>query len=590
VTQHEHAGKGQRVTDAPVCFLVPARGGSQRVPDKNLQHVAGIPLVGRAIRAARTAAAGIAGGPHAIVCSTDDQAIAEAARAWGAEVPFLRPATLADDSATSVAVALHALDRLESSGRRFRALVLLQPTSPLLDPADLIRAIHVFEAAGVSVTSVAESHPAAWHWESDDDGTLQPAASREDGRLLLAGAFYVISPTELRTKRRFVTPGHTLGARIPAFTAVDVDTTADLELARRLADAAPIQPVTVAGRSIGGGPCLVIAEAGVNHNGDLSIAHRLVDAAADAGADAVKFQTFDPDRLAAADAPLAGYQRTAGERDRGQREMLASLALPNEAWAALQAHSSDLGLVFLSSPFDEASADLLDRLDVPAFKVASGELTNHPFIAYLARKGRPLLVSTGMATMREVDEVLVAIAASGNPPVALFHCVSSYPADPADANLQAIRTLRAAFGVPVGWSDHTPGIAMPIAAVALGADLVEKHLTLDRSLPGPDQRASLEPSELAAMVAAIRDTEVARGSGEKAPAPAEREVALVARRSLHWAADLPAGTLVTPEHLVSLRPGTGISPARREAFIGRTLRWDAVAGAAVRPADVEESD
>jgi len=195
-----------------------------------------------------------------------------------------------------------------------------------------------------------------------------------------------------------------------------------------------------------------------------------------------------------------------------------------------------------------------------------------------------------MATMREVDEALAVIAGSGDPPVALFHCVSSYPADPADANLQAIRTLRAAFGVPVGWSDHTLGIAMPIAAVALGADLIEKHVTLDRLLPGPDQGASLEPRELAEMVAGIRDTEAARGTGEKAPALAERAVALAARRSLHWAADLPAGTLVTPANLVSLRPGTGISPARRDAFVGRRLQYDVAAGAAVRAEDIVGSE
>ena len=178
--------------------------------------------------------------------------------------------------------------------------------------------------------------------------------------------------------------------------------------------------------------------------------------------------------------------------------MLARLALPpEETWAALQAHARDRGLVFLSSPFDEASADLLEQLGVPAFKVGSGELTNTGFIAHLARKGRPLLVSTGMATMVEVADALETIGGAGGPPTALFHCVSAYPARPEDANLRAIGTLRAAFGVPAGWSDHTPGTELPIAAAALGADLIEKHLTLDRTLPGPDHAASLEPGEMA---------------------------------------------------------------------------------------------
>ena len=173
--------------------------------------------------------------------------------------------------------------------------------------------------------------------------------------------------------------------------------------------------------------------------------------------------------------------------------MLARLALPRETWAALQAHACDRGVIFLSSPFDEASADLLEHLDVPAFKVGSGELTNTGFITHLARKGRPLLVSTGMATMAEVADAVEAIAAADDPPVALFHCVSAYPARPEDANLRAIETLRAAFGVPAGWSDHTPGIELPIAAVALGADLVEKHVTLDRALPGPITRRRWSP-------------------------------------------------------------------------------------------------
>jgi N,N'-diacetyllegionaminate synthase len=578
------------VTAFPICFLVPARGGSRRVPGKNLQHVAGISLVGRAVRTGRAAASGLAGGPHAVICSTDDPAIAGVAAAWGAEVPFLRPSALADDDATSVDVALHALDVLEGRGRRFRALALVQPTSPLLDPADLRRAVEQFDAIETSVTSVVATHPAAWHQESVHGGTLESTASGADGRLLLAGAFYVIAPAELRETGRFVTAGRTFGVRIPANTAVDIDTEADLVRARSLADAAPIREVLIAGRSIGGGPCFLIAEAGVNHNGDEAIAHRLVDAAANAGVDAVKFQTFDPERLAAAEAPLAAYQRTAGPRDPGQREMLSRLVLPVEAWAALQAHAKDRGILFLSSPFDEASADLIERLNVPAFKVASGELTNHPLLAHLARKGRPLLVSTGMAVMREVDEALTTIRTSGDPPVGLFHCVSSYPTDPSDANLLAIRTLRAAFGVPSGWSDHSVGIALPIAAVTLGAAMVEKHLTLDRSMLGPDHPVSLEPEELRAMVTGIREAEAARGDGEKAPTPAERDVARVARRSLHWAADLAAGTLVTPAHLVSLRPGTGISPARRDALLGRPLRADVSAGTAVGPTDVEGSD
>jgi sialic acid synthase SpsE/CMP-N-acetylneuraminic acid synthetase len=569
----------------PVLFLVPARGGSVRVPGKNLRSVAGIPLVAHGVRIARAAAARTPGGPHAVVCSTDDPAIAAVARAWHAEIPFERPAALAGPDASSVDVALHALETLATRGRRFRALVLVQPTSPLADPADVAAAVAALDADGAPVTSVVAAHPASWHVALDADRRLRPVDG--DARHLLAGAFYAIAPGDLATARAFVVPGRTRGLEVAAATAVDIDTEDDLAVARAVAAARPVPPVVLAGRSIGDGPCFVIAEGGVNHDGDPACAHRLVDAAADAGADAVKFQAFDPALLAAAGAPLADYQRAAGETGADQRAMLARLALRAEAWPGLRDHARDRGLVFLASPFDEPSADLLEALGIPAFKVGSGELTNLPFLERLAGVGRPLLVSTGMATLVEVADALDAIAGSGDPPVALLHCVSAYPADPAEANLRAIATLRAAFGRPSGWSDHTPGIELPTAAAALGADLLEKHLTLDRSLPGPDHRASLEPAEMAALVRAVRTVEAARGDGEKKPSPAELAVAAVARKSLHWARALPAGAEVTPADLVALRPGTGLRPGERSLVVGRRTRRPVPAGSLVTLADVE---
>jgi sialic acid synthase SpsE len=312
-----------------------------------------------------------------------------------------------------------------------------------------------------------------------------------------------------------------------------------------------------------------------------------VDAAAEAGADAVKFQTFDPAALAAAGAPTAEYQRRAGAGDADQRELLTRLALPTEAWAELKAHAEARRLAFLSTPFDDGSASLLDGLGVPAFKVGSGELTNLPFIGRLARRGRPMLISTGMADMIEVAAAVDTVAANGDVPLALFHCVSSYPAAPEDANLRAIGTLRRAFGVPVGWSDHTPGIEMPLAAVAAGATLIEKHLTLDRALPGPDHQASLEPDALAAMVRAIRAVEASLGTGVKAPVPAEADVARVARRSLHWSRSLPSGRVIAAEDVAILRPGTGLAPARVADVVDRRTSRPVREGMAVEPGDVE---
>jgi len=574
------------VTDG-VLFLIPARGGSRRVPGKNLRRVGGIPLVGRAARTARLAAVRLDGGPHRVVCSTDDPAIAAAARAWGAETPFERPASLATADASSVDVALHALETLQADGSRFRALVLVQPTSPLTDPADLVAAVERFDAAaGRGVVSVTDTHPAVWHQVLGIDDTMTAVAAG-DAAAILTGAFYVVDPQTFARDRRFVVPGVTLGSHIPPERSVDLDEDVDLLVAEALLAVRPVRSFALADRRIGDGPVMIIAEAGVNHEGDPAIAHRLVDAAADGGADVVKFQTFDPNALAAAGAPKADYQVAAGEAGADQRAMLARLALPIDAWAGLRDHALERGLVFLSTPFDSASADLLDALGVPAFKVGSGELTNIPFLARLARRGRPLLVSTGMADMVEVSAAVDAVAASGDPPLALFHCVSSYPARPQDANLRAIETLRRAFGVPTGWSDHTPGIELALAAAATGASLIEKHLTLDRTMPGPDQHTSIEPGEFAAMVAGVRAVSEALGSGDKAPVEAERAIAAVARRSLHWVGDLPAGAAVSEDDLIALRPGTGLSPGLGVTVVGRRTARSVSAGAKVEPADID---
>ncbi len=570
-----------------ILFLVPARGGSRRVPGKNLRPIGGIPLVGRAVRTGLAAAAALDGGSHRVVCSTDDDAIGVAARAWGADV-LRRPAELATDRATSAAVAVHALDELEATMGPITTLVLLQPTSPLTDPADVIAAVRRHRAGGgVAVTSTVAAHPGTWHHGSGAGGVLTPAGAVDGEDQLLAGAFYVVAASDLRRDGMFVAPGRTLGHPVPASRAIDVDEELDLLVAEAVLAARPVRPIHLGERSIGDGPVFVIAEAGVNHNGDVALARRLIDAAASAGADAVKFQTFDPDALAAAGAPTAGYQRRAGVVATDQREMLAALALPPAAWSELQAHARARDLVFLSTPFDDGSAELLDQLGVPAFKVGSGELTNTPFITRLASRGRPLLISTGMADMVEVAAAVDAVRAGGDVPLALFHCVSSYPAAPEDANLRAIETMRRAFGVPVGWSDHTPGTELSLAAIAAGASLVEKHITLDRALPGPDHQASLEPEEFGAMVAGIRAVERALGTGAKAPVPAELDVARVARRSLHWTVSMDAGRVVAPGDVAILRPGTGMAPARLDEVVGRRTARAVMAGTAVAPRDVE---
>jgi N,N'-diacetyllegionaminate synthase len=316
----------------------------------------------------------------------------------------------------------------------------------------------------------------------------------------------------------------------------------------------------------------VIAEAGVNHNGSLDLAIELIDAARAAGADAVKFQTFRADQLAARAAIKAPYQERTTSSEESQFAMLQRLELDAEAHRRLLAYCRQAGIQFLSSPFDEASADLLESMDVPLYKIPSGEITNLPFLRHLASKGRPLILSTGMSTLGEVEEAVTTIREAGNPPLTLLHCVTEYPAPYAEINLRAMETLRVAFGLPVGYSDHTPGIEIPVAAVALGARVIEKHLTLSRTLPGPDHHASLEPAEFAAMVTAIRHTEAALGSSIKAPAACELPNRPVARKSLVAARALPAGHVLATGDLLIRRPGSGLAPKYLSAFLGRTLR------------------
>ncbi len=329
-------------------------------------------------------------------------------------------------------------------------------------------------------------------------------------------------------------------------------------------------------RRVGEGePCFVIAEAGVNHNGDLALARQLIAAAAEAGADAIKFQTFRADRLVSATAPKADYQKAATGAAESQHAMLRRLELDEAAHRTLRQYAADRGIVFLSTPFDEASADFLAALRLPAFKVSSGELTNLPFLAHLAQHRMPIILSTGMTTL---DEVRAAVAAIGDVPLALLQCVSNYPAQAADTNLRAMQTMRAEFGVTVGYSDHTLGNEVAFAAVALGASIVEKHLTLDRTLPGPDHAASSEAAEFAALVRGIRSIESALGDGIKRPAASEANVASVARRSLVAARDIAPGEILSPAEIDALRPAGGLPPSAQTKLLGRRTRTAIPAG------------
>lgn len=315
---------------------------------------------------------------------------------------------------------------------------------------------------------------------------------------------------------------------------------------------------------------LVIAEAGVNHNGDPDLAKRLIDAAAQAGADLVKFQTFSADRLVTAFAAKADYQTRTTDAAESQHAMIRRLELSRPLHETLIARCRERGIGFFSTAFDIQSLDLLAELGLDRFKIPSGEITNLPYLRHAGGFGKPVILSTGMATLGEIEAAIDVLETAGTPRerITILHCNTEYPTPMQDVNLRAMLAIRAAFGVPVGYSDHTAGIEVPIAAVALGATVIEKHLTLDRNLPGPDHNASLEPDELAAMVHAIRNIELALGDGIKRPSPSEAKNKPIARKSIVAAVPIRAGEPFTADNLAVKRPGTGLSPMRWDEMVG----------------------
>lgn len=319
---------------------------------------------------------------------------------------------------------------------------------------------------------------------------------------------------------------------------------------------------------------LIIAEAGVNHNGDLELAKKLIDAAAEAGADIVKFQTFNADRLVASTARKAAYQIQATGSRESQHEMLRRLELTEDMHQELIAHCAARNIGFFSTSFDIESTDLLVSYGQEQFKIPSGEITNLPYLRHIGQLGRPVILSTGMATMDEIGSAIQILENSGTPKttITVLHCTTEYPTPMPEVNLRAMISIRDKFEVKVGFSDHTLGIEVAIAAVAMGATLIEKHFTLDRQMPGPDHKASLEPSELKSMVTAIRNIEVALGDGVKRPTPSETKNIAVVRKSIIASKSIQLGEVFTTKNLTTKRPGTGISPMRFDEVLGKKAR------------------
>ncbi len=339
---------------------------------------------------------------------------------------------------------------------------------------------------------------------------------------------------------------------------------------------------------IGGrNPCFIVAEAGVNHNGSLEMALKLVDIAKSAGADAVKFQTFKAEKLVSPEARMADYQTKNTGKTESQFEMLKGLELSEENHRKIFKYCQRKKIMFISSPFDEDSADFLDKLGVKMFKLGSGEITNIPFLLHIAKKKKPMIISTGMANLDEIKTAVTSIERI-NPAVVILHCTTSYPANFSDLNLNAITTLKREFDIPVGYSDHSEGIESSIAAIALGASVIEKHFTLDKNLPGPDHRASSEPEELGKMVICIRNIEKALGNGVKNPSKGEQVIMRCVRKSIFAKVNIAKGTVITEKMLEFKRPGTGISPSEIRKILGKKATNTIISGNMLKICNIQK--
>ncbi len=341
----------------------------------------------------------------------------------------------------------------------------------------------------------------------------------------------------------------------------------------------PDKIIKIENKSIGPGcPVFIIAEAGVNHNGSLELAKKLVDVAAAAGADAIKFQTFTPELLVTAKADQADYQKRNTGKSEPQISMLKSLELKREYHPILQDYCRAKNIIFLSTPFSESDADFLESINVPAYKIPSGEITNIPFLRHVGRFKKPMIISSGMATLEELMEAVATVRAEGNDEIVVLHSTSNYPPSLGSLNLKAISTMSKAFkdfNIAVGYSDNgSVGVLADVAAVALGACIIEKHFTIDKNLSGPDHRASLDPEELKNLVISIRDTEKMLGSGIKVPSPEESPIAAVARKSIVSSRAIKAGQVITAQDLIMKRPGTGIKPGGIGLVVGRKAKID----------------
>ena len=570
--------------DSKIVAIIPARGGSKGIPRKNLVKVAGIPLIAYAIKQAIESSY-----IDEVFVSTEDDEISDVSSYYGASI-IKRPIVLSKDSSSSIDVLRHAVNFIEDElNILLDNIICLQATTPTRKIEDIDGAIKLFfEKEADSVVSVVESpHSYNPYWAKIlDSGQLRllfKDKKRITRRQDLPQIFYHNGQIFITCKDRLMNDKDWYqGKCLPYVCGLEnfdnIDNYFELQhteekiLSIRQHSSENIS-IDFSGRKVGyNHPSFLIAEVGINHNGKLDLARELVDVASMAGVDAVKFQLFNPINVVTYSTPMAEYQKENLGTDLSQRDMLAEYVLSEKDLVILKNYTEKQGLIFLCTSHSGVEEyTKLDRMGVCAHKVGSGDLMNLSVLRYLASTKKPVIISTGMATLEEVHLVHAFMINAGNDKTVFLHCTTDYPCSFSDVNLNGMLTMKKELGCLTGYSDHTLGTEVPIMAVTLGACVIEKHITLDKSLPGPDHKASIEPAELKTMVEQIRNIELAFGSFSKEPTSKEMEVATVARKSLVYSRDLKKGSIIEEGDISVKRPGTGISPFCFDMVIGCKL-------------------
>lgn len=565
--------------------VIPARGGSVGVPLKNIRELCGKPLIYYVIKAALAS-------KHLsrVIVSTDHEEIARISRKYGAEVPFKRPADISEDVPTEFVIQ-HAVNFIEKEeGRKVDIVVTLQATTPLLNGEDIDATIEKLVKEGFdSVITVKEVEEYPW-WmmrmekRGEKRGKVTPFLGQEmAGETMVRQTLetlYIPNGGAYATKRDVVMKESRIISKncgavvMPLERSVDIDTELDFKVVESImweGSKESMKRIKIERKKIGEGePCFIIAEAGINHNGDLNLAKKLIDAARDAGADAIKFQTHLPEKEMLKDRDGTSSDSTAAYVGESLFGLLKRVELSKEELLYLKNYAATKGILFLSTPFSREAVDLLEEIGVQAYKVGSGEMTNFPLLKVIVEKRKPMIISTGMSTLEEIEE-MVNFLKKFRADFAILHCTSTYPTRYEDVNLGVIEILRKRFKIPVGLSDHSIGIYTALASVALGACIVEKHFTISRDLPGPDQKASLEPPDLRELVVGVRAVEKALGD-TKMVTEAELAVQKMARESVVALVDIPEGAVVTKDLVWVKRPGTGIPAKYLERVLGMRAR------------------